>query len=458
MKKTLYLILVIILVLILNSCDSSTSSSDDKVTYSGVVKLIDLDGNETVSDEVTVAVFEKDMDDVAWDYRVNNPILVTTTNEFGEFSYKAKERENYYTYFLKEGYSIKSFNQNNLPENILLYEDLVVEGTITEQIILEGKSDLLVTDDVIFTETASLIIQETSQIRIAPGKKITVYGSVDFQDPVDITSNDKSYSYGEDQISEFLSFEITPTANIQTNTIDNLKCSLTNYGFVIRKDNIQISNSIFVNSSNGLYILNSSGHILTHITAKNIKNESNGGIYLDFVENATISRCLLQGNYNGVKVKEVRNVDINNTLFENNSAGYLSYYSTGVVTNNSFEKNDYGLELLANRGAGVLTIKYNKIEYSDVGVYQHEAGSWNTFNSMIINNNNFIDVDTFIKYDSSGIQQDLDAKNNYFDGLAAESSIQDRIIDTTWQDYGFIDVNIIPFKTRPISGAGIIQE
>ena len=458
MKKIIYLMLILGLVFILNSCDRSTSSSDNKVTFSGVVKLRDLDGSETTSDEVTIAVFEKEIEDIAWDYRLNTPLVVTSTNEFGEFLYKAQDNENYYAYFLMDGYSVKGFQQKKLTDNIFLFEDFVIGGIVTNHLVLDGTHDLVIHEDVIFTETGILEIQSASRIRIYPQKKITVYGTLDFQSPVEITSNDRTYSYGVDNINLFVSFEIYPSVIIESNSLENVTCSWSNYGFLVKKDNIHISNSNFVNSLNGLYVAESNGVILNKIFSKKVIGHSNGGIYLEIVDNVQITNCTLLDNYNGIKVKEVTNLNINNTLFERNFSGFLSYYSTGLISHNQFSNNSNSLELLGNRSSGTLSIEYNNISVSDIGVYQHEAGSWNTFHEMIINNNNFETTDLFIKYDSSGIHQDLDATSNYFDGLTDENSIQDKIMNTSTEQELFIDVNVVPFKTRLISSAGIIQE
>lgn len=447
-----------VLMMVFYSCNSGTSSSEDKVTISGLVKLVDLDGNEAPADQVTVAVFEKDESDLAWDYRLEKPIIVTETNELGEFSYKADDSDNFIVYFLNNGYSIKSFNQKNLVETINLFEDIEISGTITSAIQLNGTSDLVITNDAIFIDGGTLSVSNNSLIRIAAGVNARFYSNINFAGPVSITSNDKIYSFNNDQVAEFMSFEIGSSATVLNNTISDVICSNTKNGFIIQTNNIQINDSYFINSSNGLYFLNSDGHILSNIFVENISNPSGAGIYLDMVNDAIITKCDLVNNINGIKVKEVYNLNVNNCKIENNNSGYLSYYSTGLITHNQFNENSYGLELLGNRTSGNLFIQYNAINDSDIAVYQHESGSWSQFYSMIINNNNFINVNTFIKYDSSGIYQNLDATNNYFEGLSSETEILARILDSSLLSELFIDVNVIPFKTSSISSAGIIQE
>lgn len=458
MKKILFQVLVFTLMLLLNSCDSITSSSDDKTTIIGKVKLIDLDGNETVSDEVIVTVFEKDENDISWDYRLNKPVLVTNTDSDGSFSYKAKDNNNYLVVFLKEGYSIKEFKQNSLSDVINLFENIEINGAVTSPIELNGTSDLVITNDVVFIDNGSLSIVNCSKIRIESGKRVTFYNDISFMNEVLITSNDKVYSFNNDQIAEFTSFEISPSATIINNLIEKVRCSFSNYGFVVEKDNIEIRDCIFSNSSNGLYVVNSDGHVLTNIYAQNITDPSNGGIYLDKVNNTSISRCELKDNYNGIKVSEVRNIDINNCNFENNNRGFLSYQTLGCITNNFFNNNMYCLELFGNSRTGVLSIEYNIFKGADIGIYQHNTGSFYHFNTMLINNNNFINNFKFVTYNSATISNDLDATNNYFDGLNNEISILEKIMDTSSVEEFFIDVLVVPFKTSPISTAGILQD
>ena len=225
--------------LILNSCDNSTSS-DKKVTFSGTVKLIDLEGIETVSDEVTVAVFEKDETDIAWDYRLEKPLLVTKTDNTGLFSYKANKTDGYSVLFLKEGYSIKEIRQNMLTGIVKLYRNIEISGTIMNPVELNGISDLVITSNVDFVNNGSLSILSNSKIRIDPGVRVTFYGNISFNGPVTITSNDKAYSFNNEQVVEFMSFEISPLATIQNDIIANVNCSFATNGFIVQNDNIEI--------------------------------------------------------------------------------------------------------------------------------------------------------------------------------------------------------------------------
>lgn len=456
MKRIVYFILIIVLMLHFSGCDKNTSSSNKKLTYSGIVKLIDLEGNELVSDDVTVAVFYKDINDFSWDYRLNEPILVTETDDTGHFSYNANENNSYITVFLKEGYSIKEIRQSMISNVINLYQDIEIEGTITSSIELNGTSDLVIVNDAIFIDNGYLSVLEKSKIRINPGVKVISHSNINFNNGVLITSNDKMYSFFNEEVSKFMSFEIAATATISNNLIKAVRCSFTTGGFIIQSGNVEVTDCLFSNSSNGLHILNSNNYELNNITAQNIYDSSFGGIHLEMVNNVVINGSRLEDNYNGVKVTGGSDININNCSFKNNERGYLSFYSTGNIDHNLFLDNNISFELLGNKRDGILNINSNVIENSNIGVYEHNNNThtWSTFNTLLINNNNFIEIPLFFKYYSSHIAHSIDATNNYFDGLSAETDILSKIIDIASSTQPK-KISIVPFKTKPIPNTGI---
>ncbi len=458
MKKILYIMLIIGLIFVLNSCDSSTSSSNDKITINGVVKLVDLNGNETLSDEVTVAVFEKNVDDVTWDYRLENPIIVTKTNDYGEFSYKADDSDNFIVYFLKEDYSIKGYNQKDLSESVLLYENLVISGSVTNQIILDGTSDLVVVGDLIIIDNGSLIVNELSRIRISAGVKVIIHSSIEFFAPVIITSDDSSYFWSNEEIEAFLSFEVTETATIANRELVGLTLSYSYNGFIIRTTDLSIRDSNFINSGNGLYLIESNDVLVENIICKNIYEETNAGVYLERTNNIDIRNSSFEYNINGIKSKESNNINFYNNKFSNNSVGFLSYQNDGLISHNVYENNHSSdIFLMGNSHAGEIKIEYNNFS-SDTAIHQRGAASWPYFNRLIINNNNFINNNQFINYYSSSLDNDIDGTNNYYNGLTSVNGIIEKITDLSPSPNVDFQVNIIPFKTRFISSAGILPD
>lgn len=457
MSKISFLMLIIIMTLLLVNCESSTSS-DDKVTYSGTVKLIDLEGNEIISHEVTVAVFEKEATDIAWDYRLNKPLLLTYTDNDGKFSYSANDNDNYVVVFLKEGYSIKEINQNELNDDMLLYENHYINGIVDGPIALDGSFDLIISGDTFFIDSGSLIVTKSSKIRIETDSKVIIYSMIDIASNLRIMSNDKVYSFGNSHIEEYHSFTISQESNVVNNELNNLSVSNSRYGFIIEKSNLSICECQFYNSKNGLYIRNSNSIGINDIIGINIEEETNAALHLEFVNDVVISNSRFIDNFNGIKAKEVVGINMNNCSLSNNNIGYYSLYSTGIIEHNElFSNSQADLNLIGNKTIGLLEISYNNF-CSDTSIVQSELGSYWVFYQMAINFNNFKDNNIFIKYDSSGIFQDIDATNNYFDGLNSESAILERIIDNSPIEDGLIDVHVVPFKTSPISSAGVTQE
>lgn len=440
--------------LFLNSCNSSTSSSDDKVTYSGIVKLIDIDGTETTSDEVVVAVFEKDIDDIAWDYRLEEPVVVTSTNEIGEFSYKANDYGNYFVYFLEEGYSIKEIRQNELTDSIILYENFVISGVITNEIILDGTSDLVIIDDVIFLEGSSLIINKDSKIRISPEKRISLYSSIDFSAPVHISSNDKSYTVNSTNIEYFRSFEITPSCKVMSGKINDLTFSFANNGLIINEQSdITMINNKFCNSNEGLSIIYSNNISIENMLAKYIYSGSSAGIFFLFSNNITINNSIFINNNQGVLLQECNLINIYNNNFHNNYLGLYCNNSLGIIEHNDFLTNEhYDISIRNFDINGELRVEYNQF-FSQTAINQ--VSNRGPLYKQAISNNNFRENSIFIRYRSSYDYNDIYAENNYFDGIDTELEIKIKLVDSATYPYQGYTVNILPFKINPINNAGV---
>ncbi len=457
MKKIIYLILVIGLGLVLNSCDSTTSSSDDKVTYSGVVRLIDLEGNESTSGDVSVAVFIKDYDDIAWDYRLEKPVIVTNTNDSGEFLYKATDNSRYVVYFLMEGYSIKEFEQKELIENVVLYENIEISGVFHEPLLLDGKSDVVVTDDVIFLDTSDLICLGYSRFRIEVGKKIVVYGGINFGERSIISSNDNSYSYNNEQIENFNSFEIMPSCEIINNRFNSIKVFNSDNGIIINNQNeIKIQDIYFLNSNSGLSITYSENINIENFNGKNVAYASSAGIYAIFSSNINIYNSKFINCSNGVIMQEVSLFDAAHNFYENNDTGFFCYNSLGEIKNSDFSHSSiYDLNIRNLDILGTLKVEYNNF-YSSTAINQHSLRG--TYYEQNIGYNNFIQNDVFIRYVSNKVYKNIDARFNYFNGLSLYTQIMDKIVKIEHPNDYNIEVIIEPFYINPLQDAGVAHE
>lgn len=447
-------ILSLLLVFFLYGCDD-TSTNTDKEIISGVVSLIDLEGNFTIVSGVQVVVFEKDIANIAWDYRLMSPMSYTSTDVDGRFLLEIEKRDNLIVVFLYEGYSVKEYSLNDLLENVILYQDIEISGAINYPIILDGTFDLVVTGDTFFIEGSSLSITESSKIRIETNEKLTIASAISIENDLSISSNSKVYTLFNETVELFNAIEILPQTDVSEDLISRVSCSFSNNGLLIRKGNLTIKESFFTNSNNGLYINDVNDVSIEKIGVRNILNISGGGIYLDNTNNVQILNCDFSFSRNGIKVKEVSELFLTNSYFRNNTCGYLSYFSTGSIENNTFANNSVAdIELMGNSTDGTLYIIEN-IFSSLNALYMHPAGSWHFLNNVIIKNNNFIENDIFIKYSSSSFISDIQAQNNYFNGFTEEVEIQSKIVDTSSVEQLFIDVLVMPFRVVPYGLAGV---
>lgn len=107
-----------------------------------------------------------------WDYRLENPILVTTADEYGEFSAEIDDMANIFAVILHPNYSFRITDEVSEDMSIILYQDLIIQGAIDYNIEVNENNNLVVVDDCTFLPRSSLVIKGNSTIRIEPDKSI----------------------------------------------------------------------------------------------------------------------------------------------------------------------------------------------------------------------------------------------------------------------------------------------
>ena len=341
-----------------------------------------------------------------------------------------------------------------------LYPETHISGNISGSVTVETNHHLVIDDDTIFIpNTSTLIIQPGAVIRINPGIDFTVHGTLTAQGEENnmfwITSNDGfspfARCHGErsrttkgngflgrnDSIQIYNSFELSSYASISDDLIEWGKFDYGNISFSTAVSNLDINHLIYRHSESGLTISDTDNVNASNIISKNCLNESDGGIVALNNENISIENNIIVDNYNGIYSKFCDNTLIKNNYISNNTKGIWSLTVFGDIEHNELTSNsECDVKLAGNIVLGEINIKYNDLR-SDTGIWQYEQGSFSSFYTMIINFNNFHCTDLFILYDSSGILNDIDATNNYFDSLNTEDEIRMRIIDTL-EEYNII--------------------
>lgn len=150
-----------------------------------------------------------------------------------------------------------------------------------------------------------------------------MYSIVDLNSKCRIMSNDKIYSYNNDLISHFNSVQILASAQLSSNSIRNLTVLNSENGLKLFTNNITISYCEFLSSGVGLYL-----NAVENINIENCYFENNytddGSLYLDLVNNSTITNNVFKENKRSLKVKAVDKVTITYNNFLDNDYSFTS--------------------------------------------------------------------------------------------------------------------------------------
>ena len=358
--------------------------------------------------------------------------------------------------------------------DITLYEEVHISGNISGSVTVETNHHLIIDDDTVFVpNTSSLTIQSGAIIRINPGIDLTIHGTLTAQGEENnmfwVTTNagfalnDSSFNFQfsifnfqfdrSEELLLYNSMELSSFASISDDLIEWGKFDWGTLSLSSSVSNADFSDCIFRNSESGLIIDAGSVINTENILAYNCSNSSYGGIVCFNTETLTIEKGIYLKNYNGIYFKFCDNTLIKNNYISNNYRGIWSLTVFGDIEHNELTENtESDVKLAGNTIQGEINILYNNIK-SNKGIWQYEQGSFSSFYTMVINFNNFHCEDLFILYDSSGISNDIDATNNYFDSLNTEDEIRTKIIDTL-EEYSII-VLIDNWTQYLIPNAGI---
>lgn len=383
--------------IIICSCDSSTSSSEDEETYNGVVNLIDLSGNESTSENITVAIFNYDENNITWDYRLDTPVVVTKTNRFGEFSYEANDVNSYICVFLFEGYSVKKIKQNQLPDNITLYENLVVENIVDYEINLTGLNELVVMENTTFTDNSSLVVSSPSTIRIESGKVLNLHTKIVIEGSLTVTSLDKTYVLDNDNIAYFDKVFVSNAADIGNNEIAEINLSFSNNGMLIENSQLLIKKMFLTNCNTGLSFINSKNITIENLNSSNITNMDKASLFFYLSDNISVTNSIFKNNGVGLRLMNSSNICVKNNIFDSNDIGIYNEKSTGEIAHNNLINNLTCDTYIRNDNiVGSLFISKNEF-YSDSGIILRTMNLENYY-SQTISYNNFYSSSRYISF------------------------------------------------------------
>lgn len=406
-----------------------------------------------------------------FDHRFQTAIKTSITNEDGDFEVKNIPVGVYNIVISKDNYGFKYIynvsildGSNQLDTVFSLYQETHLSGDSFDDLTFQKDHHYIIDDDYNIYN-ADVVIEPSSVIRIEPGKSINIsLCEVLAQGKQDslfwITSNDgfdqSSTRKVKDEIDYFQSVILITGTTVLDNIIKWGKIDFNDNCLSSSVNNLFVKHCIFRESFKCFSSQNVSNTFCENLLCYNNDVEENSGIYFYQVDDGLINQNIFLNNYTGVQIQQRFVGEITNNAFKDNYSGLDLLHFVGIIQNNDFSNTEYDIyyagDYFAVDATDFMEIYYN-IFQAKHALHQHSVSQYNHFSSININNNNFINNNLFILYHSTSYEDNINAVNNYFDGLSSEDSILERIVDYIGENS--IEVLVIPFENHPITNAGI---
>jgi hypothetical protein len=486
--KILKILVFFLTIAFLLGCHSSTKPQ--KGTISGTLTLAGLSDYSGI----TVMVFQGDVvgddikdvcsqypqlafpvsDEHVFDHRNYKPVSTYITSDTGAFSIADLEYAKYILVFFKEGWGYNYLFEIELntesysvithfdSRDLILHPVTIVSTQITGEYIFESYHTYVVEQDVICIEGSTLVFQPLSKVLLAPGKKITIYGTA-------ICPTGDSYSYitsvsgmyGKDVSKIINGYGVMVFNN--SGTIGNLCMSFMDSALTVRGSNTNIQNVLIRNSNFGItsYQIDN----INIVRCVFVSNQSTNGsaVYSNLVEGFHADSCIFSQNYISINNEVTTSAIIENCSFWGGNREFLNLWeSAATFEHNRIENQSIAVE---NSGRSNLNLAYNDI-HAKICVKTYHTNNWyNDINNGWTKaaNNNFSATEKVVQseacYYYSGLAYPLDFKQNYW-GTTNSQTISELIVD--YHDLGdheswwvWSEVLFQPFRLTKVQGTGI---
>ncbi|RLC47086.1 MAG: hypothetical protein DRH57_04715 [Candidatus Cloacimonadota bacterium] len=486
-------IISIVLLLFFTSCDST--KPDNNGSLSGKILL---DG-ETDHSGITVGVYklaELNPDIVEinrkysqigviinqhteFDHRTGTLVKQTSTNADGNFKISDIPNGKYNVVAIKDSFGFKYIynvsiakGDNSLPESHTLYRETYITSDINADttwladhhyIIGEEHQTISVINNAVLTIEPGAVVRLNKNVSLSIGSdceqgNLTAIGEnsnmIWFTKNDGITENLNEIILNDDY--QWDGIYLTENANAE---VEWCKFDYSSNGLQNKIDGFSISNSIFNNCIIGFLSSSSTHTDSTHtdcsnLLCRNIDSPAEGGIFFEMVNTGTIEKNIFYNCYYGLKVKDGFKGEIKNNYFKNNNNGAWLMKVTVEFTHNELYNNSECD--IRTSGATSPKITYNEINSNNGILIECDVGYQDS--SPLIHKNNFYNEDWFI-YVKTHNRIDIDAKENYFDGLNNVEDIKQKVYDKedypANQQYDIGDVDVSNFRTYKYDDAGI---
>ncbi len=454
-----YLFTVIIFILV--SCTPSTETS--KGSLNGIINL----EGESDHSGITIALYDLaalDPDIVSinqeypqigvhinqhteFDHRFQSPVKYTETEADGSFELKKISTGKYNLVAIKDGWGFKylynvdiSKGDNDLWQQINLYEEIHISGDIQGSVTVETGHHLIIDDNTVFRPNiSSLIIHPGAVIRINPSADLTIYGILFAQgeenDMFWITSND---GFGEeltmqDSLQYYHQMELSQVASVEDDLIEWGKWDWGNFCLLNKVNNVSVQNSIFQNGRCGYEVVDVEEAYITKVITSRFDSEEYAGIYFYLTLGGNIEKCITVNCNNGIKLKDKSNVTISNVYSSLNGYGIKLMQCMGYVVYNEFKQNSISdIGFTGNHLIEDENLLINKNVFSSntaITQFSLTGSSFNQYTIITTFKNNFENNYWYIYLLGEGLRENIVAENCYFDGLTAIENIKLKIWD-----------------------------
>jgi hypothetical protein len=282
-----------------------------------------------------------------------------------------------------------------------------VEGFISQDVVwTRVDSPIIVSNHVIVEKNVTLTIEPGVEVRFGGNFSLHVEGQLyavgDSDSPIWFTSNRESPTSGDWTAINFDAADAS--------TLQYCRVEYATRGLLIENAFVTIQDCIISESLTGIYIQNS----VVDIVDSEITGNTEDGIYLSGNNVASIQDCLIQLNYDGIRLngQSVSGVTIQDNVISSNTHSGInlaanSSYSQITILDNTVSANLRGFQISSDVRTNIYN---NSICYNTVGVfYEHGQNHdlhWNDIygNALGADISNEVTVDATLNYwgDESG--------------------------------------------------------
>ena len=454
--------------------NDSGDPSHDPVDYSGIKVAV---YESAVLDTVIVRINREyptigllANQETEFDHRLQKPVASTQTNGVGKFTFPKLKVGRYNLIYYKEGWGLRYvFNVdvdkgensvttgNSKPsDSLILYPQYNLPSTILDAFICKENHTYTAAEDVLFLN--NLTIESGANILLDRGRKLSVSGSLytaatgpkwRITSLSGFIGNVFTEPVAGDRFGRLALLEGHGT-QIQNGIITNMQD-----GLMINGNNCQIDDMLFRNCGNAVLLF---GNGLTYVNSI-ISNCDDRANYL--VGSASIQGNIIAGNHDAFVLQE-SSVDFSNNYLIDNWIGIRPVYGNTHIHHNTFHRNKYGISPMASDPLIDYNNFYGSTRYC-IQIQGNYVQAYFDYSNPVVNYNNFyaqnqivlsLQPDSHPGYYASntpGIQNDIDAKNNYWKA----ANVPDVLLDSEDTDKVRFKIIYLPKRGVPVSGAGI---